>query len=198
MRWVCLVLLAKDMTQNLNCFKDLYKDVDTTVVVNIQLGRWIMLKRSIGQGHKPSSFLFYYGVDPLDNQLKGITIYSLPQFGPLNQTSNYFNARVCHASLRIHYVWKINWGHITQKSRIEKMQDTSTMRMKRLTQNEIAISYLTKSDHLDMLGFIVHSTYTQTRTANGDVVRDKTKKKMGPWKSGKFMLLTDRPWSINC
>ena len=72
------------------------------------------------------------------------------------------------------------------------------MRMKRLTQNEIAISYLTKSDHLDMLGFIVHSTYTQTRTANGDVVRDKTKKKMGPWKSGKFMLLTDRPWSINC
>ena len=39
MRWVCLVLLAKDMTQNLNCFKDLYKDVDTTVVVNIQLGR---------------------------------------------------------------------------------------------------------------------------------------------------------------
>ena len=49
-----------------------------------------------------------------------------------------------------------------------------------------------------MLGGILHSTFTQTRKANGELIRNKCKNTIGPWKGGKFMPLTDRPWSLNC
>ena len=54
------------------------------------------------------------------------------------------------------------------------------------------------SDHLDMVGVILKATHTQTRKANGDEIQARVKNTIGPWQTGKFMSLTQRPWSANC
>ena len=53
------------------------------------------------------------------------------------------------------------------------------------------------SDHLDMLGVELRATHTQTRKVNGDILQTRVKNTIGPWQSGRFMPLTQRPWSIN-
>ena len=53
------------------------------------------------------------------------------------------------------------------------------------------------SDHLDMLGVELRATWIQTRKANCDILQEKVDKTVRQWKSGKFMPLTMRPWSMN-
>ena len=53
------------------------------------------------------------------------------------------------------------------------------------------------SDHLDMLGVELRALYTQTRKANGEAAQSKVSVTVGEWKSGKFMHLTMRSWSMN-
>ena len=53
------------------------------------------------------------------------------------------------------------------------------------------------SDHLDFLGVILKSTYSLNRKANGDLLKDKLKKVIVPWRAGNFMSLNLRPHSIN-
>ena len=57
--------------------------------------------------------------------------------------------------------------------------------------------YLVLSDHLDMVGVELRATWTQTRKVNGDIVQERVAKTINPWRSGKFMPLTMRPWSVN-
>ena len=48
-----------------------------------------------------------------------------------------------------------------------------------------------------MLGLVLKPTYSQTRKVNCDEMLHRFSKSLGAWKSGKFMALTQRPWSIN-
>ena len=41
------------------------------------------------------------------------------------------------------------------------------------------------------------SSWQQTRKANGDIVQTRVSNKVNAWKSGKFMDLSARPWSLN-
>ena len=43
--------------------------------------------------------------------------------------------------------------------------------------------------HLNMLGVVLKSTFTQTRKINCDDMLEKFGKIMGSWRGGKFMLL---------
>ena len=51
--------------------------------------------------------------------------------------------------------------------------------------------------HLDMLGVVLKSTFTQTRKINCDDMLEKFGKIMGSCRGGKFMPLIQRPWSVN-
>ena len=53
------------------------------------------------------------------------------------------------------------------------------------------------SDHLDMLGVELRATWVQTRKANGDEVQSRVEKTTRMWRSGKFMPLSLRSWSLN-
>ena len=53
------------------------------------------------------------------------------------------------------------------------------------------------SDHLDMLGVELRSTWTQTRKSNGDALQTRIDNTIKLWRSGKFMNLTMRSWSLN-
>ena len=61
-----------------------------------------------------------------------------------------------------------------------------------------ACQYMVLSDHLDMVGVQLRATWTQTRKSNGDIVQQRVGNTINPWKAGKFMPLSMRPWSINC
>ena len=56
---------------------------------------------------------------------------------------------------------------------------------------------MTISDHLDMLGVELRATWIQTRKANGDEIQSRVEKTIRQWRSGKFMNLTLRSWSLN-
>lgn len=48
-----------------------------------------------------------------------------------------------------------------------------------------------------MIGVQLKATHTQTRKTNGDILQEKIKNTIGPWKGGKFMPLTQRCHSVN-
>ena len=66
-----------------------------------------------------------------------------------------------------------------------------------LQQEDIPLSYIALSNHLDMLGVVLKATYMQTRKVNCDDLLDRFGKVLGAWRGGKFMSLSQRPWSLN-
>ena len=48
-----------------------------------------------------------------------------------------------------------------------------------------------------MVGVQLRATHTQTRKSNGDLLQDRVKNTINPWRGGKFMELTQRGHSIN-
>ena len=56
---------------------------------------------------------------------------------------------------------------------------------------------MTLSDHLEMVGVELRATWTQTRKANGDAIQAKVSNTVKQWKTGKFMPLSMRSWSMN-
>ena len=66
-----------------------------------------------------------------------------------------------------------------------------------LEQEDIPLNYMKLSDSLEMVGVIMKATWSRTRKVNCDIIQDKMNKIINTWKSGKFMDLNSRPWSIN-
>ena len=66
-----------------------------------------------------------------------------------------------------------------------------------LQQEDIPCTYMTISDHLEMLGVELRATWVQTRKANGEICQSRIEDTIRQWKSGKFMHLNLRSWSIN-
>ena len=48
-----------------------------------------------------------------------------------------------------------------------------------------------------MVGVKLKVTWVQSRKANGDIVQERVSNTINFWKSGKFMDLSSRPWSLN-
>ena len=48
-----------------------------------------------------------------------------------------------------------------------------------------------------MLGVELRATWTQTKKANGDICQTRVGNTARQWKSGKFMQMNLRSWSIN-
>ena len=48
-----------------------------------------------------------------------------------------------------------------------------------------------------MVGVELKASWVQTRKCNGDIIQTRISNTIGAWKSGKFMDLSCRPWSIN-
>ena len=66
-----------------------------------------------------------------------------------------------------------------------------------LTQEDLPCNFFKLSDHLDMLGVTLKSTYTATRKSNGDELQSRIQNIIGPWRTGRHMALTSRPHLIN-
>ena len=66
-----------------------------------------------------------------------------------------------------------------------------------LSREDLPVQYIAISDHLDMVGVQLMASFLHTRKSNCDVLQDKVKNVIGPWKAGKFMPLCQRSYSIN-
>ena len=67
-----------------------------------------------------------------------------------------------------------------------------------LQQEDIGQPHFRLSDTLSMVGVDLMASWQQTRKANNEEVLRRIKSTVNNWKSGKFMPLVCRPFSLNC
>ena len=211
----------------INRISRIYSDSLTVVVVNNVQGKVFSNHRgSLRQGDVPSMFWFAIGIDPLlvylEKRLSGIPIPSLPVFGPTMESSISNTLPPMKQLYKvIAYADDVKPGIVTMQefylvdnacmlleraSGVKLHRDPSTDKVKflplgrwrgLLTQEDIPQHFIKLSDHLDFLGVELRATFVQTRKVNGDQIQKKISNTIGPWKSGKFMPLTLRPFSAN-
>ena len=184
MAWICLVLLAKGLTQqNVERFRNMYKNAVIRVVVNGEVAREIKIRRCVRQGAPPSMLLFLYNIDPvivyLERRLTGILLYRLPVVGPvlpgqeaLPMLEDKYTIKGYADDLKpaiksmeefvlvdnIVGVFEAASGcQIHRDPTQDKCKVLLLGGWKRLEQADIPVDYIRISDHLDMLGLsLIH------------------------------------------
>ena len=212
----------------INRIKNLYADSISVVMVNNVQGRAINnLRGSLRQGDVPSMFWFAVGIDPLllylEKRLKGIPITSLPVLGPSpehERSSTVENLRqdfklIAYAddvkpaisSMQEFYLVDRACSLLEQASGVKLHRNPDSGKVKflplgrwrgTLTQEDLPHQYVRLSDFLDFVGVELRATFSLTRKANGDILQTRIKNTVGPWKSGRFMPLSQRAFSANC
>ena len=206
--------------------QNLYADSLSIVVVNNKLGKTITDKRgSLRQGGLASMEWFAFGIDPLlrylEQRLEGIPIVSVPLQGPSNISDKWplppieerfklmaycDDVKPSISSMSEFFVVDKGCHLFEVASGCRLHRDPRTGKCKflplgrwrgLLEQADIPLNYMTISQTLDMVGVELHATWSKTKKANGDYAQEKINSVVNAWKSGKFMHLISRPWSIN-
>ena len=207
--------------------KRLYTVSTTTVVVNNVLGKsFPNIRGSLRQGDVPSMSWFGVGIDPLlvylEKRLTGIPITTLPVLGPVPEedagrhlpplSQSYklvayaddVKPSIC--SMQEFSLVDRACSLLERASGVKLHRDPAAGKVKflalgrwrgTLCQEDIPHQYILLSDHLDFVGVELRATFIQTRKANGDLLQTKVKNTVGPWKAGRFMPLTLRPYTAN-
>ena len=150
---------------------------------------------------------FGFGIDPLlrylEKRLQGILVASLPVLGPVQQGEKllpnleerfklmaYCDDVKPSVSTMAEFITINEACSLFERSSGCKLhRDPAAGKCKflalgrwkgTLQQEDIPMNYM-----------------VQTRKANGDIIQARISNLIGSWKSGKFMDLTNRPWSLN-
>ena len=67
-----------------------------------------------------------------------------------------------------------------------------------LQQEDIPYQFIRLSDSLDFISVVLKSSFIQTRKVNCDLVEERVRNTVGPWRGGKFMDIVLRSFSANC
>ena len=204
--WVKLVLKRKGLHQEaIKRFNNIYSNGITIPVVNNVPGRPIKNRRlSLRQGDRPSGIWFCYGIDPLliflEKRLQGILIHSEPVYGPVFQgevplpaletrykVQGYLD--VCKPAItslnefvvvdEACKLFELASGcklHRNPASNKCKFLALGKWRNK-LAQDEIPLPYLKLTDNLDYLGCKLYANYGETRSTNGQILKQKIRVK---------------------
>ena len=224
--WVYMVMEKKGIPrQVLLRLQNLYKENIAVVVVNSKHGKSVKnVRNSLKQGDLPSMHLFSYGIDPLltylEKRLKRIVISSLPVEGPVlpglpplqPQEERYKligyadDVKPAITSMQEFSLVDKAMALFESASGCKLHRDPASKKCKflplarwrgTLEQVDIPCPYMTISDHLEMLGVELRATWSQTKKANGDIVQTRVSNTCKQWKTGKFMELSMRSWSLN-
>ena len=205
--------------------ENLYMNNYSIVVVNNIPGAAVQnIRLTLRQGDIPSMELFSFGIDPLlillERVLQGILIASVPVSGPCLQhapplPNHELRYKVIgYADDTKPAITSMHKFSVVDKaltvfenaSGCKVHRDPSNMKCKflalgrwrnTLEQADIPCKYMTLSEHLDMVGVTLMASWTKTKKANGDALQQKIENTIRPWKSGKFMPVTQRGWSLN-
>ena len=225
--WVWKVLLKLGVDSSVvRRVQGLYEDNITITVVNNTLGRVFPDKRgSLRQGGCASMDWFSFGIDPLlrylDKRLMGILIASLPVSGPslegemvpLPPLEERFKLMAYCDDVKPSITTMAEFSTVDQactlfekSSGCQLHRDPTVGKCKflplgrwrgTLQQEDIPLRYMVLSDSLEMVGVELKASWLQTRKANGDIIQNRLSNIVNVWKSGKFMDLSCRPWSLN-
>ena len=160
----------------------------------------------------------------LDKRLSGILITSLPVLGPVPEYNHLDKlAPVEERYIVVSYADDLKPA-VTLMEEFSLVNDASALfesasgcklhrdpasmnckflplgKWRRQLQHEdllVAFQYFVISDHLDMVVVQLRATWIQTRKANGDIIQQRVTNTINPWRGGKFMSLSMRPWSVD-
>ena len=65
-----------------------------------------------------------------------------------------------------------------------------------LKQEDLPVNYVVLSDHLDMVEGELRASHVQTRKQSGDLIQERARSTINPWRGGKFMTITQRGLSV--
>ena len=206
--------------------RSLYEDSITIVVVNSKLGRVFLDRRgSLRQGGCASMQWFGFGIDPLlrylERRLLGILVSSLPVLGPVQPgmvmplpplEERFKLMAYCDdvkpsvTSMSEFHTIDVACTLFEKSSGCHLHRDPAAGKCKflalgrwrgNLQQEDIPLNYMVLSDSLEMVGVELKANWVQTRKTNGDIIQNRVNTTINAWKSGKFMDLSSRPWSLN-
>ena len=167
---------------------------------------------------------FSIAIDPLllllDRKLQGIPICSVPALGPLAEGQHAIPAveeryRVygladdvkasvsSMAEFRLieeaATLFELSSGNLLHRNSITgKCKVLALGRWRNtLQQEDIGQPHFRLSDRLSMVGVELLASWQQSRKVNNDELLTRVKSTIGGWKSGKFLPLACRPFSIN-
>ena len=224
--WVIAVLSAKGVSEKVTSrISLLYKDSITIPVVNNILGKPLMnIRGSLRQGCPGSMGWFGVAIDPLlvylERRLLGITICSLPSLGPCLAdgtppcpvTENYTVygyaddvkpavTTMSEFALVEHAVslFERSSGNLLHRDPVAgKCKVLALGRWRNsLQQEDIGFPHLRITESLSMVGVELTASWPSTRKLNNDELQVRVQNCIGSWKSGKFLPLVCRPFSLN-
>ena len=198
--------------------------ISVIVVNNIHGAAVENVRLTLRQGDVPSMELFCFGIDPLihrlERVLQGILITASPVHGPtlhggaLPKFEQRYKLigyaddnKPAITSMEEFGIVDNSLALFEKASGCKLHRDPLNKKCKflplgkwrtQLKQEDIPCDYMTLSDHLDMVGVTLMATWAKTRKVNGDVLQERVKNTIRPWKAGKFLPLTQRGWSLNC
>ena len=207
--------------------ENLYSDNISVVMVNNIQGRaFPNIRGSLRQGDIPSMYWFSVGIDPLllylEKRLQGIPITNLPIAGPsmeqdISSPREYMkevfklvayadDVKPAISCMNEFKLVEDACNMLEKASGVKLHRDPSTEKVRFLplgrwrgvlTQEDIPYQYIRLSEHLDFVGVEIRASFTQTRKANGEMLQTRIRNRVGPWKAGRFMPLTQRAFSAN-
>ena len=224
--WVNAVIRAKGASEySINRIKIIYQNSVTIPVVNNVRALPIQNRReNLRQGCPGSMGWFSVAMDPLlvylTRILCGIQICSLPTLGPpladgtppapLTEKYKVFGyadyvkpavTTMQEFSLvdKAAKLFELSSGCILHRNPVTgKCKVLPLGRWRRsLQQEDIPFPYMKICDTLSMVGVELTASWQSTRKINNDELQKKVQNCIGSWKSGKFMPLVCRPFSIN-
>ena len=208
-----------------NIFKNIYGNALALSVVNGQRSKLITdLRETLRQGGSGSMQIFNIGVNPLIQQLemklRGVTLYSLPVFGPVDEHEERIMPIEKKTSI-IGYVDDLN-PVITKVEEFDILnsylilferasgckfhRDPSSQKCKItplgdwkmwLNQVTVPLPFLLVSDCLEILGVKIFDSWSKTRHTAGNELKQKIKSIRNTWRRGRFYDFLLRPHVVN-
>ena len=226
LEWVFKVMRALGVCEDvINRLYNIYSDCITIPVINNIPGSAIKnLRGSLRQGCPGSMGWFSVAIDPLlkllERKLQGIVICSLPVLGPVEKDqprltsleerytvyglADDVKASVsCMAEFAVIeeavHLFELSSGNLLHRDPVNgKCKVLALGRWRNtLQQEDIGHPHFRLSDKLSMVGVDLMASWQQTRKLNNDEILKRVKSTVSSWKSGKFMPLVCRLFSLN-
>ena len=224
--WVYAVLKAKGVPDEvINRIRNIYKNSLTIPVVNNIRGKVIKnVRESLRQGCPGSMGWFSVAVDPLLlyllRTLTGIAICSIPPSGPSLQDGTpptpvveRYQVYGYADDIKPAVTTMAEFTLVDKAAKLFESSSGCSLHRNPLTgkckvlplgrwkdslqQEDIPFSYMKLCDTLAMVGVELAANWQTSRKVNNDELQKRIQSCIGSWKSGKFMPLVSRPFSIN-
>jgi hypothetical protein len=224
--WVFQVLRKKGLSEDVILrIKNVYSNRITVPVVNSITGNCLKnIRATLAQGCPGSMNWFAYAIDPLllylERRLQGIPIFSLPVHGPQEQgqaplqplaerykvvglADDVKPSVSCMAEFAVvdrgATLFEQSSGNLLHRDPDNGKCKVLLLGRWRGTvnQEDIGFPHLRITDSLAFVGVQLQATWQKTRKENNDELLSRLKATIGNWKTGKFMPLVCRPFSVN-